>query len=64
MVSRSDKVFYDKNFSYTACQWIEHVSEETGRHIHHALRGHGGERQLDAKCKVGGYEPTIKTVYE
>ena len=45
MVNRSEKVFYDENVSYVACQWIEHMSEETERHIHYALCGHGGERQ-------------------
>ena len=32
-----------RKFSYAACQWIEKQSELTGRHIHHALCGHGGE---------------------
>ena len=35
----SEKVFYGgkANFSYSACQWIKHMSEEAGKHIHHAL---------------------------
>ena len=50
------------NYSYSACQWIEHMSEETGKHIHHALCGHGGERVIrdsngNEVCKVDGYEP-------
>ena len=66
MPSKSEKVFYDENFSYAACQWIEAMAEQTGRHIHHALCGHGGERVIDKeeKCKVDGYEPISKTVYE
>ena len=40
--SKSDKVFYDDSYSYAACQWVECISEKTGRHIHHALCGHGG----------------------
>ena len=27
-------------------QWIEAMAEQTGRHIHHALCGHGGERVM------------------
>ena len=42
--SKSEKLFYDDSYSYAACQWIECMSEKTGRHIHHALCGHGGER--------------------
>ncbi|XP_057317023.1 uncharacterized protein LOC130658019 [Hydractinia symbiolongicarpus] len=42
MQSSSEKVFYpDKGFSYAACQWMEAMSKQTGRHIHHALRGMG-----------------------
>ena len=66
-----EKVFYGgkSNFSYSACQWIEHMSKETGKHIHHALCGHGGERVIrDSQgheiCKVDGYEPSTKTVYQ
>ena len=64
MVNKSEHVFHDENFSYAACQWLEYMSEETGRHIHQAQCGHGGERQLDARCKIDSYEPTTKTVYE
>ena len=57
------------NYSYSACQWIEHMSDETGKHIHHALCGHGGERVIhdsngNEVCKVDGYEPTTKTIYQ
>ena len=40
-----EKVFYggDTKFSYTACQWIEALAMETGKHIHHKMCGHGGE---------------------
>ena len=74
----SEKVFYggETGFSYSACQWIEHMSEETGRHIHHKMCGHGGERQvtvwyLNSKGEkdyttypVDGYEPETRTVYQ
>ncbi|XP_057290810.1 uncharacterized protein LOC130613491 [Hydractinia symbiolongicarpus] len=46
MPSKSEKVFYGEGFSYDACEWLEHMSRETGRHIHHALCGHGGERVI------------------
>ena len=69
-MNSSEKVFYGgkPNFSYSACQWIEHMSEETGKHIHHALCGHGErvirDSQGHAICKVDGYEPSTKTVYQ
>ena len=66
--SKSEKAFYGESFSYTACQWIEAMLRETGRHIHHALCGHGGERVVKNgeghEYKVDGYEPITKTVYE
>lgn len=43
------------------------MSMETGRHLHHGLYGHGGERVICAgkeELKVDGYEPSTKTVYE
>ena len=45
IMNSSEIVFYGgkKNFSYAACQWIEKQSELIGKHIHHALCGHGGE---------------------
>ena len=44
IMNSSEKIFYGgrKNFSYAACQWIEKQSELIGKHIHHALCGHGG----------------------
>ena len=37
ILNSSEKVFYggDTKFSYTACQWIEAQTIETGKHIHH-----------------------------
>ena len=48
ILNSSEKVFYGgkPNFSYSACQWIEHMSKETGKHIRHALCGHAGERVI------------------
>ena len=66
----------ETEFSYSACQWIEHMSEKTGRHIHHKMCGHGGERQvtvwyLNSKGEkdyttypADGYEPETRTVYQ
>ena len=73
-----EKVFYggDTKFSYTACQWIEVQTIETGNHIHHKMCGHGGERMvtvwvLNDKVKkepvsflVHGFEPETNTVYQ
>ena len=44
-------MFYggDKKFSYTACQWIEVQDIETGKHIHHKICGHGGERMVTVR---------------
>ena len=35
-LNSSEKVFYggERGFSYSACQWIEHMSEKTGRYIY------------------------------
>ena len=78
ILNSSEKVFYggETGFSYSACKWIEHMSEKTGRHIHHKMCGHGGERQvtvwhLNSKGEkayttdpVDGYEPETRTVYQ
>ena len=76
VLNSSEKVLYsgDTKFSYTACQWIEAQAMETGKHIHHKMCGHGGERivkvwVLNDKGKielviflVDGYEPETNTV--
>ena len=73
-----EKVFYggDTKFSYTACQWIEAQAIETGKHIHHKMCGHGGERMvkvwvLNDKGEkepvtflVDGNGPETNTVYQ
>ena len=48
ILNTSGKVFYgrDKKFSYTACQCIEAQAIETGKHIHHKMCWHGGERMV------------------
>ena len=76
--STSDNVFYggDTGFSYAACQWIEAESEKLGKHIHHKMCGHGGEREVTVMIEnadgkeephcypVDGYEPETNTVYQ
>ena len=75
IMNLSEKVFYGgrTNFSYAACQWIEKQSELTGKHIHHALCGHGGEfcvevedeeRDWVEEIPVDGYEPESKTIFQ
>ena len=74
-MNSSEKIFYGgrKNFSYAACQWIEKQSELIGKHIHHALCGHGGEFCVEVKDEerdwvedipVDGYEPESKTIFQ
>ena len=74
-MNSSEKVFYGGNtkFSYAACQWIEKQSELIGRHIHHALCGHGGEFYVTVKddeedrekdIPVDGYEPESKKIFQ
>ena len=75
IMNSSEKVFYGGNtkFSYAACQWIEKQSELIGRHIHHALCGHGGEFYVAVKDEeedrvkeipVDGYEEATKTIFQ
>ena len=68
-MNSSEKVFYGgcTKFSYTACQWIEKQSELIGKHIHHALCGHGAEFYVEVWKKeipVDGYEPESKTIFQ
>ena len=47
-INSSEKVFHggDTKFSHTACKWIEVQTIETGKHTHHKMCGHGGERMV------------------
>ena len=74
----SERVFYggDTKFSFAACQWIEAESRKLGKHIHHKMCGHGGEREVTVwiedeeggkkayRYPVDGYEPETNTVYQ
>ena len=75
IMNSSEKVFYGRrtNFSFAACQWIEKQSELTGKRIHHALCGHGGEfcaevakveGDQEKEIPVDGYEPESKTIFQ
>ena len=75
IMNSSEKVFYGgyTKFSYAACRWIEKQSELTGKHIHHALCGHGGEFYAEVEnaeegwveeIPVDGYEPESKTIFQ
>ena len=69
IMNSSEKVFYGENtnFSFAACQWIEKQSELIGKHIHHALCGHGGEFSVKIggkKIFVDGYEPKTRTIFQ
>ena len=71
-------MFYggDTKFSYAVCQWIEAQAIETGKHIHHKLGGHSGERMVtvwllndkdekEPACfLVDRYEPETNTVHQ
>ena len=48
ILNSSEKVFYggETKLNYTACQWIQAQGIETGKHIHHKMCGHGGERMV------------------
>ena len=77
IMNSTEKVFYGgvKNFNYDACRWIEKQSELIGRHIHHALCGHGGEfyvylyagKEKDSRAReilVDGYDDRTKTIFK
>ena len=74
IMNSSEKVFYGGNtqFSFKGCKWIEKQSENIGKHIHHALCGHGGERCVtytnsegkEVEIMVDGFDPESSTVYQ
>ena len=61
--SAFEKAFYPEgSFGVKACCWLEHLSRESGKHIHHHRCGHGGERIVEG-AHVDGYHPETKTVF-
>ena len=62
--SAFEKAFYPEGgFGIKATCWLEYVSRQSGTHIHHHRCGHWGER-IVAGCKVDGYHPATKTVFQ
>ena len=60
--SAFEKAFYPEDtFGTKGICWLEHVSRESGKHIHHHKCGHGGERFIKG-APVDGYHPETKTV--
>ena len=66
IMSSSEKVFYMGNmqFSWKAGRWIKCQSELGGRHFHHALCSHEGERCVvigkNKEILVDGYDPVYQ----
>jgi len=56
--------------SRQALLWLERETKQRGIHIHHAMRGHGGERWLlreggtMKRSPVDGYNHETKTVFQ
>ena len=63
--STFEKAFYPEGtFGKKGICWLEHVSRESGKHIHyHKCQGHGGERFIKGS-PVDGYQPETKTVFQ
>ena len=58
------KAFYPEGtFGTKEICWLEHVSRQSGKHIHHHKCGHGGERFIKG-VPVDGYQPETKTVFQ
>ena len=61
--STFEKAFYPGTFGTKGIRWIEHLSRQSGKHIHHHKCGHGGERFIKGS-PVDSYHPETKTVYQ
>ena len=58
------KAFYPNSIlGIKAVFWLEHEAKQRGIHIHHQRCGHGGERTI-LGCKVDGYHPESKTIFQ
>ena len=58
--SAFEKAFYPEcGFGIKATCWLEYVSRESCKHIHHHRCGHGGERFIKG-APVDGYHPEPK----
>ena len=62
--SAFEKAFYPEgSFGIKGTCWIEYISRQSGKHIHHHKCGHGGERFIKG-APVDGYHPETKTVFQ
>ena len=62
--SAFEKAFYlNSSFGIKAVCWLEHEGKQRGIHIHHQRCNHGGERIIFG-CKVDGYHPESKTIFQ
>ena len=62
--SAFEKGFYPEGtFGTKEICWLEHLSRESGKHIHYHKCGHGGERFIKG-VPVDGYQPETKTVFQ
>ena len=58
-----ERAFHDKGAASPASiRWLGRTSYVLGKHIHHPLCGHGGERWI-AGAPVDGYDTKTQTVY-
>jgi len=59
-----EKAFYPKHYASKApLLWLERKVKQSGRHIHHAMCGHGGERWING-APVDGYHLETKTIFQ
>ena len=62
--SAFERAFYPEGtFGKKGICWLEHLSRESGKHIHHHKCGHGDERFIKGS-PVDGYDPETKTVFQ
>ena len=62
--SAFEKAFYPKGtFGIQGTCWLEHVSRQSGKHIHHHKCGHGSKRFIK-EVPADGYHPETKTVFQ
>ena len=59
-----ERAFYDEiHESQLAISWLEKMSKRLGIHIHHAMCGHGGERQI-LGASVDGYASNPEIIFQ
>lgn len=56
-------VFPKNTASPKTLRWLEQEAKTQKLHIHHARRGHGGERWID-RAAVDGYDLKTKTIFQ